>query len=157
MIIKSIKAKADAQRSTLEKIADWLTSKFGSIAFLLLNVAWFIVWIVLNLGFNPKVKPFDPFPFGLLTMIVSLEAIILSVIVLVSQNREEKVNSLREEADLQVDIVTEEEITKILELVTKLCQHSGVDVSSDKTLQEMLKPTNVEKIEKHLENQMNKK
>src|SRR5687767_14664636 len=77
--IKSFKAKADAKRSPTEKFADMLTAKFGTVTFLTLNFLWFAVWILIDTGMVPGVEPFDAFPFGLLTMIVSLEAIGLAI------------------------------------------------------------------------------
>lgn len=153
-IIKSMKKKADVKRRVSEKIADFMSSFFGSIGFLTLNVLWFLIWIIWNMNLIPGLVPFDPFPFGLLTMIVSLEAIVLSIFVLISQNRVSKIDDLREEIDLQVDIITEQELTKLMEMVALLMQKQGIDVSKDKTLQEMLKPTNMEKIERALEKEV---
>lgn len=153
-LIQSLKAKADAKRKPAEKAADWLTAKFGNIAFLFVNILWFAVWIIVNAGLIPFIPQFDPFPFGLLTMIVSLEAIMLAIIVLISQNRAVKVDELREETDLQVDIITEQEITKLLELLVKLLEKNGIDVSDDKELPEMLKPTDTNRIQEILEKQV---
>ena len=150
-IIRSMKAKADERRSLSEKLADWMTETFGSMIFLVINAVWFAVWIILNVGLIPGVKPFDPFPFGLLTMIVSLEAIILAISVLISQNRAEKVGDLRQEIDLQMDVIAEDELTKLLEMVSLLLEKNGIDVSKDEVLQSMLQPTSVEKIEETLE------
>ena len=72
LVVQSFRAKADAKRRPTDKFADYLTTKFGSVVFLGLNAAWFFIWIVINTGLIPGVEPFDPFPFGLLTMIVSL-------------------------------------------------------------------------------------
>ena len=152
-IINSLKAKADRKRSLSEKIADWITGTFGSMGFLIVNVLWFSIWIILNLGIIPGLVAFDPFPFGLLTMIVSLEAIVLAIFVLISQNRAEKVDDLREEVDLQVDMIAEEEVTKLLIMVSVLLEKQGIDVSQDAELQAMLSPTNVEKLERILEQQ----
>lgn len=146
--IRSLKARAKTQRTPAEKLADWMTKTFGSFWFLVLNAAWFIVWIWINLGWVPSVAPFDPFPFGLLTMIVSLEAIILSVFVLISQNREQKINDLREEIDLEVDLITESEVTKLMEVVAQIAKKSGIDLSKDEAFTEMLKPLDKNKIEK---------
>lgn len=156
-IIHSLKAKADAKRSRLEKFADWMTQTFGSIPFLLVHFAWFVLWILINLGLIPGVKIFDPFPFGLLTMVVSLEAIFLSVIVLISQNRGSKVDDLREEIDLQVDIIAEQELTKLLHMVAKLMEKQGIDISQDAELQQMLKPTDMHTIERSLQHQAEQK
>lgn len=156
MLIRSIKAKANLKRNWVEKIADWLTLKFGTVLFLSFNAIWFVAWLIVNLGLIPSIKPFDPFPFGLLTMIVSLEAIFLSVIVLISQNREEKISDLREESNLQISIFTERELSKVLELLMLLLKKNGIDISQDKHLKGMLKPFDMTKVEKILEEQVKK-
>jgi uncharacterized membrane protein len=153
-IIKSLKAKADSKRTWPQKIADWMTLNLGSIGFLAANVVWFTSWIVVNSGLIPGIEPFDPFPFGLLTMIVSLEAIMLAIFVLISQNRSQQIDDLREEIDLQVDIITEEEITKLLQMVSALMEKNGIDISKDKVLDSMIRPMNVHKLEKALEKQV---
>jgi uncharacterized membrane protein len=153
-ILRSLTANAAAKRTLLERIADWLTSRFGSMLFLILNLAWFAVWIVVNAGIISGGEPFDPFPFGFLTMIVSLEAIALAIIVLMSQNQAARIAELREEVDLQVDVITELEITKLLELVVILVEKAGVDVSQDEELQYMLQPSDAEKIEEMLAKQI---
>lgn len=150
----SIHAKAQASRSFSEKVADSITARFGSMAFLILNIAWFAIWIAINNGLIPSAPIFDPFPFGLLTMIVSLEAIILSVIVLISQNRQAQVDRLREEIDLQVNILAEAEISKVIALLVRLLKKNGVDVSNDQEIQTMLKTTDIDQIEKALKSQI---
>jgi len=153
-IIRSLKGKADARRTLSERIADWMTKTFGSVHFLVINVCWFVVWIGVNIGLLPGITPFDPFPFGLLTMIVSLEAIVLAVFVLISQNRAAQIDDLREEIALQIDIITEQELTKLMDMVAAISKKQGIDVDSDEVLQSMLQPTNLEKIEKSLERQV---
>lgn len=153
-IIRSFKAKMNDNRTPAQHVADFLTDKSGSMLFLLGNVLWFSIWIIINTGFISSIPPFDPFPFGLLTMIVSLEAIILAIIVLISQNRGTEIDDLREEIDLQVNIITEQELTKLMEMMTLLLAKNGVDVSTDTTVQEMLKQVNVEKIEESLEKEI---
>lgn len=152
--IKSLKAKYMASRSLMEKTADLLTQIFGSVPFLILNVLWFTGWIAVNQGVFPSIKTFDPFPYGLLTMIVSLEAIILSTFVLISQNRSSKIDNLREELDLHVDVVTESEITKVMKLNTILLSKIGIDLTKDKELEKMLKPLDKSSIEKSLAKQV---
>lgn len=153
-IIHSLKSKADAKRKSAEVIADWMTSRLGTMYFLALNVLWFTAWILINIGMVPAIAPFDPFPFGLLTMIVSLEAIMLAIFVLISQNRASQVDDLREEIDLQVDIITEQELTKLIRMTSILMEKNGIDLSEDTELLGMLKPTNVDRIEKILEKQV---
>lgn len=155
-VIKSMQAKADAKRKFSEKLADFLTKIFGSIPFLTLNAIWFTIWILINIGMIPGMQAFDPYPFGLLTTIVSLEAIMLAIFVLISQNRQNKVDDLREEVDLQVDIITEKEVTKMLQMLTiYLEKQKVISVKKDKELATMLKITSLEKIENSLEKEFN--
>lgn len=153
-IYQSLKAKADARRSATEKIADKLTQIFGTMTFLILNMVWFAAWIIANVEIIPGLEPFDPFPFGFLTMIVSLEAIGLAIIVLISQNRAAKIGDLRQEVDLSINVKSETEITKILQMVRLLLEKNGVDVSEDKELAAMLRPTDLEKVEEELEKEV---
>lgn len=153
-VIKSIVAKARSERSFAERIADRITTQLGSMKFLILNAVWFVVWVSVNIGLVPGVAPFDPFPFGLLTTIVSLEAIALSIIVLISQNRAAKVDVLREEIDLQVNMLAEEEITKIIKLLVVLLKKNGIDVTKDEEIQKMITPTDTGKMGKSIEKQI---
>lgn len=151
--VKSLKAKADAKRTSAEKFADLLTTRFGSVTFLSLNALWFVVWITWNIGMLPGVEPFDPFPFGLLTMVVSLEAIFLAIIVLISQNREARVAELREEVDLQINTIAEAEVSKLIGMMLLLLEKQGVKVGEDPELQRLLSSSN-EKIQQELEKEL---
>jgi uncharacterized membrane protein len=153
-ILRSIKAKTDAKRTTVEKLADAMTSSFGSVTFLVLNVILFLAWILINTNKIKGLSPFDPFPFNLLTNIVSLEAIILAIFVLISQNRSIKVDDLREEIHLQVNLISEKEITKIMKMMALMLERQGVDLSQDPELKKMLKPVSEEEIEKRLEKEI---
>lgn len=149
-LLTTLKAKANAERTLTERVADVITALCGSFTFLSLNALWFAAWILINTGILPIVQPFDPFPFSLLTTIVSLEAIILAIIVLVSQNRAGKIDDLREEVHLQINLIAEKEITKLIQLQVKLLEKNGIDIAQDTELQEMLKPIMAEKLETEL-------
>jgi uncharacterized membrane protein len=133
----------------IERVADRLTRFAASTPFLLLHVLWFGGWMLANTG-RTGIRPFDPFPFGLLTMIVSLEAIFLAIFVLMAQSRESSVAELREEVSLQVVLRMEEEVTKTLQLVAGLYARLGYQVGSDAELREMLGPLDPDEIEKEL-------
>ena len=154
--LKSIRAKADEKRSFIEIITDRLTAFFGSHIFLFANALFFIIWMLINTGLIPGVQPFDKFPFSLLTTAASLEAIMLAILVLISQNRASKVADLREEVQLQVNILTEEEITTMMWMLIQLLQKNHIPIPEDKRLQEMLRETDIEKIEKSMEKQIDK-
>ena len=117
------------------------------------HVIWFAAWIVINTGLV-GVPPFDPFPFGLLTLVVSLEAIFLTIFVLMAQSRESGVEELREEVSLQVVLRMEEEVTKTLQLVAGLYSRLGYSMGNDEDLIEMLGPLDADRIEKDLVSQI---
>ena len=153
-VFRSIKAKSDAKRTTMEKTADFMTSNFGSNTFLLFNVFLFTSWILINTNKIKGVPIFDPFPFNLLTNIVSLEAIILAIFVLISQNRTAKVDDLREETHLQLNLISEREITKLMKMMALLLEKQGIDLSQDPELKKMIRPISEEEIEKRLEKEI---
>ncbi|MEX2151848.1 MAG: DUF1003 domain-containing protein [Gemmatimonadaceae bacterium] len=145
----AIKAQHAAERSWIEAVAEVLNVVAASTTFLVLHVLWFAVWVFWNTGML-GLRAFDPYPFGLLTMIVSLEAIFLSIFVLMSQQRESTIAELREEMSLQVGLRLEEEVTKTLHLVAGLYTRLGHKLAEDPELHEMLQPLDVESIEREL-------
>ena len=151
--VRALKAKADARRTIIQIIADWINLKIGSIGFLVFNVILFFSWILVNTGNIPNMVPFDTFPFGLLTLILSVEAILLTIFVLISQNRASRLFDLREEMDLQIDMITEQEITKLLEMQKMITDKMGIDTSQDRELPKMLQRVDADKIEESLEKQ----
>ncbi|MFL6232894.1 MAG: DUF1003 domain-containing protein [Thermoanaerobaculia bacterium] len=118
---RNVNEEAEDRRSTVEKAADWIAAFSGSITFLMMHVVFFAVWIGLNVewpGWRPPM--FDPFPFGLLTMVVSLEAIILSVFVLLSQNRQASKDRIRGDIEYQVNLKAELEVAQLHEKIDRL-------------------------------------
>lgn len=156
-LIQSFEAKALKKRSPSVKFADDLTTFFGTFTFLAINILIFASWIAINLGLIPGVPVFDPFPFVLMTTAVSLEAIILSCIVLMSQSRSSFISSMREEMQLQVNLYTEREITKILKLMDMLVKAHKIKVEDDPELREMLRDLDHSYIEKKLTQQLTPK
>jgi uncharacterized membrane protein len=145
----ALKAQHAAERTLIEGLANGLNDVAASTPFLLIHVVWFLIWIPWNLGLF-GFEPFDPFPFGLLTMIVSLEAIFLSIFVLMSQKRESAIAELREELMLQVNLRMEQEVTKTLQLVAGLYTRMGHVMAEDEELGDMLQPLDVITIEREL-------
>jgi uncharacterized membrane protein len=146
---RAMKAKHAAERTWIQRTADLLTAFASSTPFLLIHVVWFAVWIAWNVGLFRE-RPFDPFPFGLLTMVVSLEAIFLSIFVLMAQSREAQIAELREEIMLQVNLRMEEEVTKTLQLVAGLYTRLGYRLGDDPELSQMLQPLDADEIERNL-------
>lgn len=148
--VQSLQARHNQKRTPLQKITDKLVSWSGTVMFLFANIAIFAIWILLN----RSKQSFDPFPFVLLTTIVSLEAIILAIMVLISQNRQSKIADLRQEIDMQVNLATEEEITKLLKLVAGLYSALKINIDQDSELKQMLQPTNWDYLEERLEKEL---
>lgn len=153
-IIQSFEAKEMRKRPFIIKMADRLTSFFGSVWFLAFNLGLFLFWIIANLGYISGIEIFDPFPFFFLTTGVSLEAIMLTIVVLVSQQRQSQVGKIREELDMQVNQIAEKEITKALILLKKIAEKQGIKLDDDKELNEMIKGIEVGYIERKLEEQL---
>jgi len=106
-----LRLKAARERTVHDRVADTITSLSGRMGFVYVHIVWFGLWILLNTG-RVGVGVFDPFPYGLLTMIVSLEAISLSTVVLISQNRLSGEIERRADLDLHIGLLTEHEVTR---------------------------------------------
>lgn len=147
-------AEMNRKRTTSERIADFLTDSFGTIAFFTLNAALFLAWIVVNSNVIPGFTPFDPYPYGMLTMVVSLEAIFLSIIVLISQNRAAKIADLREELDFQVNVAAEQEITQILKMLERVERKLLVREKDPVELSRMEEGLDLADLEKDIDNEL---
>lgn len=118
-----------------DRLADAITSFTGSMRFVYLHLIVFGLWIVVNLGWLP-IPRFDP-SFVILAMIASVEAIFLSTFVLISQNRMSALADKRAELDLQISLLSEYEVTRLLTLVTAIADHLGIDAAHDPELAEL--------------------
>ena len=121
-VSRNLNEEMEEHTTALLRIADWIAWFSGSMPFLILNGAWFIIWILLNklpLG----IEPFDPYPFGLLTMIVSLEAIFLSCFVLISQNRQAQKDKVRADIEYDVNIKAELEVAHLHEKTDRIYEN----------------------------------
>lgn len=118
-VSRNANEEAEEKITALERMADWISWFSGSMQFLLLNAVWFVIWIAVNV-WSLGVPQFDPFPFGLLTMIVSLEAIFLSCFVLISQNRQADKDRVRSNIEYEVNIKAELEIAHLHEKTDRI-------------------------------------
>ncbi|MEP6509312.1 MAG: DUF1003 domain-containing protein [Gemmatimonadales bacterium] len=154
-VFQAIKAEHAGEQTPMQGFADWLTRVASSSGFFMFHLVGFAVWLFWNSTISPFPK-FDPFPYGFLTMVVSLEAIFLSIFVLMSQGRESAIGELREELTLQVNLKIEEEVTKTLHLVAGLYTRMGHTISYDPELKEMLKPLDPAQMEREVTEQIHK-
>lgn len=134
-----------AHRSFGDRVADAVTRFVGSMTFVYLHVVWFAIWVGVNSGnLLPAARHFDPYPFTFLTFVVSLEAIFLSTFILISQNHEERLAQRRSHLDLQVNLLSEQENSKILQMLEAIQDHLGVQVDPEtKQLEEVTKPEEI--------------
>jgi uncharacterized membrane protein len=149
----ALEAAHTANDSTAERVAAGLIRVSSTTTFLLVHAVWFVAWIIWNTG-GLRLRAFDPYPFGLLTLVVSLEAICLAILVLIGQRREAAIAELREELMMQINLRTEAEVTKGLELVAGLYTRLGHRVSEDDELSEMLKVLDPAVMERELMSQI---
>ncbi|HXI98691.1 MAG TPA: DUF1003 domain-containing protein [Gemmatimonadaceae bacterium] len=150
---RAIKAEHASNRSPMEVLADRMIGVASATPFLVVHAFLFIAWIYWNLPFSGLPK-FDPYPYGMLTLVVSLEAIFLSIFVLMTQSRESRIGELREELTLQVNLRMEEEITKTLHLVAGLYARMNLALADDPELRAMLEPLDPKKMEADLAEQI---
>lgn len=118
-VSRNVNEEMEVHSTVLQRIADWLAWFSGSMPFLISHTFWFIVWVSLN-TFIMGDKAFDPFPFGLLTMIVSLEAIFLACFVLISQNRQAQKDKVRSDIEYEVNIKAELEVAHLHEKTDRI-------------------------------------
>ena len=120
-----LRTRAAHERGLQSRIADAITSVSGRMIFAYVHIVWFGIWILLNTG-HFGLRAFDPFPYGLLTMVVSLEAIFLSTFVLISQNRMGEETERRADLDLHIGLLTEHELTRVLQMLDAIQDKIGV-------------------------------
>jgi uncharacterized membrane protein len=126
----------EASASFEERLAERITSFSGSMRFVYAHAAIYGFWILANLGVLPGIGPWDP-TFVVLAMIASVEAIFLSTFILITQNRMAAAADRRAELDVQVSLLAEQEITKLVELVSEIADRMGVDHATGADVQEM--------------------
>src|SRR5580700_10607794 len=153
--IAKLEEEALDRRTRTERDSDAIVKFIGSVKFLVLHVIMVVVWIALNLNLIPGVKSFDPFPFGILALFVASESVFLTICVLISQNRMARQAERRSHLDLQVGMLAEQELTMLLQMLEKLCQHSGIDMEAAKhELKGFSDATDVGKLASELDNKL---
>jgi uncharacterized membrane protein len=143
------------RRTPTERVSDVMTKLVGNMGFLLAHLILIFTWSLVNLHVIPGLKAFDPFPFGVLALVVSSESVFLTIFVLISQSRMARQSERRSHLDLQVGMLSEQELTTILQMLQKLCQHVGVNVDSSKQeVQSFSETTDVHKLASELKDKL---
>ncbi|MFL6289559.1 MAG: DUF1003 domain-containing protein [Thermoanaerobaculia bacterium] len=138
------------KRSRGERVSDVFTRFMGSMTFVVLHLVWLAVWFLWNLGAF-GLEPFDPFPFGILTLIVSTEGVILAIFVLISQNRMSRLANQRAHLNLQISLLAEQETTKILQRLRTIADHLEIrGTEEDKEIERLSQSTHLEVLAEEL-------
>lgn len=140
-------------RTAKDRIGDAIAGFIGTMTFVILHLVSLVAWFTINSGLVPIVKPFDPYPFVLLAVIVSVEGVLLSTFILMKQNRMSRRVDERNHLNLQIDLLAEKEITKILQMQRRLCRHFGLDIN-DPEAAELSRHTAVEDLARELKEKM---
>ena len=147
--VTRLEEAAREQRTPSDRLADKIARFCGSMTFVWVHIAWFGGWILFNL--IPGIRHVDPFPFTFLTLIVSLEAIFLSTFILISQNLDSRVSERRSHLDLQLNLLSEQENTKMISMLHAIAEKVGADLTQDPHLKAMSEETQPERLIKQIE------
>jgi uncharacterized membrane protein len=153
-LIRELEESAKEQRKRSDLVAEAIANFCGSMTFVWVHVVWFGVWILIN--FVPGIRHLDPFPFTFLTLIVSLEAIFLSTFILISQNHDAKISERRNHLDLQINLLSEQENTKMMGMLRAIADTVGANLSHDPHLQALSEKTEPERLVRQIEEQEEK-
>ncbi|HEY8084047.1 MAG TPA: DUF1003 domain-containing protein [Methylophilaceae bacterium] len=140
-----LRMQAAHDRNLQDRIADSITNFSGRMVFVYVHIIWFGAWILVNSG-HLGIAPFDPFPYGLLTMVVSLEAIFLATFVLISQNRLSEEAERRADLDLHIGLLTEYELTRVLKMLDAIQDKMGIPNDEDQELTDLEMETRPEDV-----------
>jgi uncharacterized membrane protein len=143
----------DRNRTFADWAADEIGGFTGSIHFVIVHFVLFGAWILINVGWIPFIPKFDPFPFLLLSAVVSLEAIFLSTFVLMKQNRMSRREELRAHLDLQINLLAEREMTLVLQLLQRISTRLGINLST-REIEELTAQTSVEALATELQEKL---
>jgi uncharacterized membrane protein len=143
--ICEMEKQALEHRSLSARIGDVIATQAGKMWFINAHVVWFAAWLLLNADTHAR-WTFDPFPFALLTMMVSLESIFLSLFILMSQNRSSLQADQRNHLDLQINLLSEDENTKMLQMLQALCDYHKLPIAKDSEIKAMAKKTDVKEV-----------
>jgi uncharacterized membrane protein len=151
--ISELEHSALAERSVSARMGDAIASHAGKMWFIVFHVVWFSLWLWLNSETKSRFA-FDPFPFQLLSTIVSLESIFLSLFILMSQNRSNIQADQRNHLELQINLLSEDENTKMLQMLRALCEHHKLKIANDPEIHAMTKRTEINDVLSELQDNL---
>jgi uncharacterized membrane protein len=125
-VMGTFRARANEKRSRSERMADGVTRYIGTVPFLMFHIVLVIAWLAGNLGVL-SIPKFDPYPFNFLDILLALEQTFLAIFIIMSQNRSSEIADLRNEIDLQINMLAEEEISKALQMLHLIGAKLGIE------------------------------
>jgi uncharacterized membrane protein len=148
-LISELEESAKRERKPSDRVAEAIAGFCGSMTFVWVHVIWFGGWIVFNA--IPGLPHVDPFPFTFLTLVVSLEAIFLSTFILISQNHDTRITERRNHLDLQINLLSEQENTKMIAMLQAIAAHVGAELDHDPHLKALSEQTEPERVVRQIE------
>jgi uncharacterized membrane protein len=148
-LIRKLEEAARQERTRSDLVAEAIAAFCGSMTFVWVHVVWFGAWVIINVA--PGIHHLDPFPFTFLTLVVSLEAIFLSTFILISQNHDTKISERRNHLDLQINLLSEQENTRMIEMLRAIAVKVGAEINHDAHLQALSEQTEPEKLVRQIE------
>ena len=152
--ILALEETAKTNRTRTEMVADAIARFCGSMTFVWLNVILFISWVLINT--LPIIDHIDPFPFTLLTLVLSIEAIILSTFILISQNLAARIAERRNQLDLQINLLSEQENTQMIAMLEAIAEKVGADISHVTKVEVLREEMDPEKVVEQIEHREDK-
>lgn len=151
-VVRQLEEAAKQERTKSDLVAEAIARFCGSMTFVWVHVGWFGGWIILNL--IPGIRHIDPFPFTFLTLVVSLEAIFLSTFILISQNHDTKISERRNHLDLQINLLSEQENTRMIQLLKAIAEKLECEIEHDDEVASLSEETSPEKVAAQIEEQV---
>jgi uncharacterized membrane protein len=149
--LTEVRQREEARKTASDRIADAVTTFAGSMKFVYVHAAVFGAWLVLNNARVHVIPHWDPYPFVMLAMIASVEAIFLSTFILISQNRMQKLADRRAELDLQIGLLTEHELTRSIHMLDDISRRLGTARPPEPEIQDIKQDVNPEKVVEEIE------
>jgi uncharacterized membrane protein len=149
--ITELRQQTEGRLTASDRVARRVTAIVGTMWCAYAHVFFYGAWIAINCGLSPRIRPFDPFPFMMLTMIAAVESIFLVVFILINQNRMQKLADRRAELDLQVSLLTEHELTQAIHLLIDVARKLGVTPSEKTEMSEITRDIHPKKVVEALE------
>lgn len=144
--VNRLRGEAMARRSRYERLVERLGSSVGRVSFIVVHILWFLAWAAFNTSLVPVLPVFDPYPFNLFGTLVSFEALVITALVLIKQNRMSLLSDRRAHVELQMTLLAEKEVTHLIRMMEKVMVKLGIEGDTDASMQELREHTAVEEI-----------